>query len=182
MAATEAPGAGQRLLPDHAPRVQSRARRVLRVVRARTAARLHQGDRERLARCAGSPRARRRFHQRADHGGAQAGGRSRRQRAAGARTGQRDHAGEGRRVQGHPARELAFRPAGADAAERAGRRPRPRGCATARSWRCSWAAGCGGPRWRRSRWATSSSGMAGGASWISLGSMAGCGRFRCRRG
>ncbi len=74
----------------------------------------------RLARCAGGPRAWRRFHQRADHGGAQAGGRGRRQRAAGARTGQRDHAGEGRRVQGHPVGELAFREAGADAAEHAG--------------------------------------------------------------
>src|SRR3954463_5995314 len=38
-----------------------------------------------------------------------AGARSRRQRAAGARTGQRDRTGEVRRVEGHPARELAHR-------------------------------------------------------------------------
>jgi hypothetical protein len=58
----------------------------------------------------------------------------------------------------------------------------PRACATARSWRCSWAAASGGPKWRRSQWATSSSAMAGGASWISLESMAACGRSPCRRG
>src|SRR5271157_267788 len=57
-----------------------------------------------------------------------------------------------------------------------------RGSATARSWRSSWVAGCGGPKWRRSRSATSNSAMAGGASWTSSGSMAACGRFRCRRG
>jgi site-specific recombinase XerD len=42
--------------------------------------------------------------------------------------------------------------------------------------------GCGGLRWRRSPWATSSSVMAGGASWIWLVSTAGCGQFQCRRG
>src|ERR1035437_1373020 len=60
--------------------------------------------------------------------------------------------------------------------------PLPRGCATARSWRCSWVADCAAPKWRRSPSSTSSSAMAGGASWTSLASMAGCGRSRCRPG
>ena len=51
---------------------------------ARSAARLHQGHRVRLARCLGSPRARHGFHQRPDHCRAVAGRRSGRQRAAGA--------------------------------------------------------------------------------------------------
>src|ERR1039458_9038830 len=70
-----------------------------------------------LARCPGGPRARRRLHQRADHRGAQAGGRSLRQRSAGARTGQWYHARERGRVEGRPLGKLAFRPAGPEVAE-----------------------------------------------------------------
>jgi hypothetical protein len=53
---------------------------------------------------------------------------------------------------------------------------------TVRSWRSSWAAGSGDRRWRLSPSRTSSSVMAGGASWTSLGSMVGYGQSRCRRG
>ena len=84
-------------------------------------ARLHQGHRQRLARCAGGPRARVSLHQRPDHRRPQAGGRGGRQRAAGAGTGRRHHAREGRQVQGRSGRELAVAPAGAEAPERAGR-------------------------------------------------------------
>ena len=73
-------------------------------------ARLHQSDGERLARCPGSPRAWRCFDQRPHHGGSEARGRSRRQRAAGAGAGERHLAREGRRVQGRAIGELALRP------------------------------------------------------------------------
>src|ERR1022692_3756910 len=54
---------------------------------------LHQGDRERLARwLLEGPRSRVDLDQRADHGRTQTGGRGRRQRAAGAGIGGRDHA------------------------------------------------------------------------------------------
>jgi len=60
----------------------------------------------------GSPRARRRLDQRADHRSAQAGGRGRRQRAAGAGTGQRDYLREGCGVQGRAPRNwLTVKPA-----------------------------------------------------------------------
>src|ERR1022692_2794419 len=64
---------------------------------------------ELLRRAAGGPRPCHRFYQRADHGGAQTGGGSRRQRAAGARVGCRDHAREGGRVQRSPLGQLAIR-------------------------------------------------------------------------
>jgi site-specific DNA recombinase len=57
----------------------------------------------------GGPRPWHRFYQRADHGSAQTGGGSRRQRAAGARVGCRDHAREGGRVQRSPLGQLAIR-------------------------------------------------------------------------
>src|SRR5579872_7400025 len=55
---------------------------------------------ERLAGCTRSPRARRRFDQRPDYRRPQTGRRSGRQRAASARTGQRNYARERRRLQG----------------------------------------------------------------------------------
>ena len=85
-----------------------------------TAARLHQGDRERLARRPGGPRARFRFHQRPDHRRTQAGGRGGRQRAAGAGTGGRHRPREERQVDGRAHGELAVAEAGAGAPERAG--------------------------------------------------------------
>jgi hypothetical protein len=75
--------------------------RVLRLVGPGAAARLHEGDRRGLVCCAGSPRPRGRFHQCADHGGAEAGGRGRRQRVAGPGVGQRDP-----RVKGVPSKDL----------------------------------------------------------------------------
>jgi hypothetical protein len=73
-----------------------------------------------LTRGPGSPRAGGRVHQRENHGGAEVGGRSCRQRAGGAGAGQWHHAREGRGVQGCAPRELAHRQAGAGAPERAG--------------------------------------------------------------
>ena len=82
-------------------------------------------------------------------GDSQAGRRGRRQRPAGARVGRRHHPREERENAGHPHRQLAVAAAGAGAPERAGYRDACGGCATAPSSPCSWAAGCGGPKWRR---------------------------------
>ena len=83
------------------------AGRIHRVVRPGAAARLQQGDGQRLARGTRGPRPRLRFHQRADHGGPEAGGRGCRQRAAGAGVGRRHHAREGRAIQRRPSGQLA---------------------------------------------------------------------------
>jgi hypothetical protein len=104
--------------PDHETRLQFGAGRVLCLVRAGAPRRLHQGYRERLAGCPGSPRTGFGLDQRADHRRAQTRCGGIRQRAAGSRTGQRDHTREGRRVQRRAARKLAFRPAGTEAAKR----------------------------------------------------------------
>src|SRR5262245_52582678 len=58
LAKAEGAGPGQCFLPDHAPRLQSGARRVLRLVRPGAAIRVQQGDGQRLARRARGPRAR----------------------------------------------------------------------------------------------------------------------------
>jgi hypothetical protein len=81
----------RRLLPNHQASLQSGAGRIRRVVWPGAPCWLHQGHSERVARSVGGPRARRGFDQRADHRRAQTGGRGRRQWAAGAGTGQRDH-------------------------------------------------------------------------------------------
>ena len=47
---------------------------------------------------------------------------------------------------------------------------------------CSSAVACGGPKWRHSQSPTSNSATDDGALWTSLGSMAACGRSRCRPG
>jgi hypothetical protein len=60
--------------PDYAPGLQPWLGRVLRLVRPGAPAGLYQGDSGRLARCAWGTGARRRFHQRADHGGPETGG------------------------------------------------------------------------------------------------------------
>ena len=142
-------------------------------------ARLHQGDRERLAGGAGGPRPRRGFDQRPNHRRPETGSRGGRQRAAGAGTGRRNRPREEREVDRRAHGELAVAEAGAGAAETRRTSPPRRGCATARSSPCCWAAGCGGPRWRRSRWGTSSSVMAAGASSTFSESMGACARCRC---
>jgi hypothetical protein len=78
-----------------------------------------KATRRRLARCPGGPRARVGLHKRPNHRRAKAGGRGGRQRAAGARVGQRGYTREGRRLQRRPLWELAVAEAGASAAEHA---------------------------------------------------------------
>ncbi len=57
-----------------------------------------------------------------------------------------------------------------------------KGCATALSSPCCWAAAYGDPKWRRLRSNTYSSGTDAGALWTSWESTAACARFRCRCG
>ena len=105
MAQIESAGARQHFLPDHEARLKSRARRIHSLVYGGTPARFHQGHRERMAGSPGGSKARPDIDQRPADRGAEAGRRSRRQRAPGAGAGCRHRAHQGRAGAGHPYRK-----------------------------------------------------------------------------